>query len=78
MKRLLHPLYKAYCKLLQICVSRKFLVLFTATYLLQQHLLSGMEFVPIALGVLGIQGYLDSKSPAKNFEDNSNDNLPGL
>ena len=68
-KKLSRPLYMAYCKLLEIAVSRKYLVLWVGVWLLTQGLISGVEFLPIALGVLGIQGFLDNKTPPRIFSE---------
>ena len=68
---MLHPLYMAYSKTLQILVSRKFLVLLIAAWLLHAHLIQSTEFLAIALAVLGIQGGLDYKSPSKEFHDDT-------
>jgi hypothetical protein len=65
--KLFHPLYMAYCKLLEIVVSRKYLVLWVGLWALTQGFISGVEFLPIALGVLGIQGFLDNKTPPRVF-----------
>lgn len=68
-KKLARPIYMAYCKLFEIAVSRKYLVLWVGVWLLTQGLITGVEFLPIALGVLGIQGFLDNKNPQQFFHE---------
>ena len=75
MKKILRPIYLAYCKLFEIAVSRKYLVLWVGVYLLQHSLITATEFLPIALAVLGIQGFLDNKNPTKSFS--TEDEPPG-
>lgn len=76
MKRLLHPIYMAYCKALEIAVGRKFLILLLSSYLLSKGYLTGTEFIPVALAVLGAQWHLDNKNPPRTF--NADDtSVPG-
>ncbi len=75
-KKIAHPIYMAYCKFFEIAVSRKYLVLWVGAWLLTKGLITGVEFLPIALGVLGIQGYLDNKTPPRKFHDDDT-SVPG-
>ena len=76
LKKISHPIYMAFCKVLEIAVSRKFLVLWVGVWLLSHGFLTGTEFLPIVLGVLGIQGYLDNKTPPRKFHDDDT-SVPG-
>lgn len=74
LKQLWRPIYMGYCKLIEIAVSRKFLVLWICTWLVKEEFLTGTEFIPVALAVLGVQAFLDNKTPPRVFHEEPSEN----
>lgn len=60
-------LYKAFVKLMENAMSKKFLVFITTTVLLTYDHLTPEIWLPVALGVLGVEGVLDFRGGRKNF-----------
>jgi|15BtaG_2_1085339.scaffolds.fasta_scaffold00168_2 hypothetical protein len=66
-KKVRATLYKAFVKFMENAMSKKFLVFITATALLSLGHIPATIWLPVALGVLGVQGALDYKSEPRTF-----------
>ena len=60
-------MYRAFVKFMKNATSKKFLVFIAATALLVEEFLTPEIWLPVALGVLGVQGVLDYKSEDTSF-----------
>jgi len=66
--RVRETLYKAFVKLLENLLSKKFLVFIATCWLLAQQLIPPTVWLPVALAVLGVTSVLDYKQGPKTFE----------
>lgn len=64
-------LYKAFVKLMENAMSKKFLVFITSTILLCYNQIPSEVWLPVALGVLGVEGVLDFRGGRKDFHHDS-------
>lgn len=80
MKKLTHPFYMAFTKLIETAVSKKVLIFIVSTYLVTKGYLSGIEWVGLAVTILGVQGYLDTKKEPRKFhvDDDESPTMPGI
>lgn len=63
------PAYKAYCKILEILVSRKMFIFGVTTWLLTKGLVPPEIWAMVAAAVVGAQTYLKKSNPYPAFYD---------
>ena len=77
-KKITGPIYNAFVKFLENVMSKKFLVFITSTALLCYMMIPPEVWLPVALGVLGVEGVLDFRGGRRSFHDETPSGVDGL